>query len=69
MDSRLRGNDKLQDGPVFFVVPAEAGTHTSNQGWIPACAGMANREAHHVLLHWMFRCYTLNYEMVWLERR
>jgi len=34
----LRGNDKLQDGSAFFVVPAQAGTHTSNQGWIPAYA-------------------------------
>jgi len=48
MDSRIRGNDKLQDGSVFFVVPApsvvpaQAGTHTSNQGWIPAYAGMTD---------------------------
>ena len=39
-----REDDKLQDGsaffvvPALFVVPAQAGTHTSNQGWIPAYA-------------------------------
>jgi len=44
MDSRIRGNDKLQDGSAFFVVPApsvvpaKAGTYASNQGWIPAYA-------------------------------
>jgi len=48
MDSRIRGNDKLQDGPAFFVVPApsvvpaKAGTYASNQGWIPAYAGMTD---------------------------
>ena len=38
MDSRLRGNDRLRNGPASFVVPAKAGTYTSNQGWIPAYA-------------------------------
>ena len=26
------------------VVPAQAGTHTSSQRWIPACAGMTDRK-------------------------
>ena len=38
MDSRIRGNDKLQDGPAFFVVPAQAGTHRRGTDWIPAYA-------------------------------
>jgi hypothetical protein len=41
MDSRMRGNDKLQDGSAFFVVPApsvvpaKAGTHHFTQSWTP----------------------------------
>src|SRR5664279_2437395 len=31
-------SDKLQDGSAFSVVPAKAGTCTSNRGWIPAYA-------------------------------
>jgi hypothetical protein len=42
MDSRLRGNDgRRRAGRInYLVVLADAGTHTSWQGWIPACAGM-----------------------------
>ena len=30
--------------PFLSVVPAKAGTHASNQGWIPAYAGMTDGE-------------------------
>ena len=51
MDSRIRGNDRVRDSgargitrwrmalpfviPASSVVPAKAGTHASNHGWIP----------------------------------
>jgi len=45
MDSRLRGNDgRRREGRInYLVVLADAGTHTSWQGWIPAFAVMTNR--------------------------